>query len=99
MTPGMRILSSGNLGALPLLPLVLVARIGGLERIGAGADLEDDVDDVLELHVVDARAHVDAVAGVEANAVRRDSGERRVERLDAQLRPLAALGDARGRAA
>ena len=84
----------GNLGALPLLPLVLVARVRCLERIGARVHLENDVDDVLELHVMDARPHVDAVAGVEANAVRRNALQRRVERLDAHLGPLAALGDA-----
>jgi hypothetical protein len=62
---------------------MLVARIRRLERISAGAHLQYDIDDVLELHVVDARTHIDAVAGVESNSVLRDSGERRVERLDA----------------
>ena len=39
-------------------------------EIGAGADLQHEVDEVLELQVVDARADVDAVAGVPADPVR-----------------------------
>ncbi len=88
----------GQLDARPIFPLVLVARIGSLERVGARAHLEDDVDDVLELHVVDARAHIDAVAGVEADPVFRDALERRIERLDAQLCPFTAGGDVEVRA-
>ena len=47
--------------------LVIVPRIRRFEGIRAGVDLQEDVDDVLQLHVVDTRADVDAVAGVEAN--------------------------------
>ena len=61
-----------QLNVLPNLPFVFMPRIGGFERIGAGADLQDNVDDILELHVMDTRAHIDAVAGVEADFFRRD---------------------------
>jgi hypothetical protein len=70
---------------------MLVARIGGLEGIGAGTDLQDDVDDVLELHVVDARPHIDAVAGVVADLLRRNVAQRMIKRLDPDLGPLATL--------
>src|SRR5262245_37928208 len=57
---------------LPDVVLVLVTRVGRLERVGASVDLEHDVDDVLKGHVVDTGANVDAVAGVEAHTIRRD---------------------------
>src|SRR6266571_1837788 len=72
---------------LPDVVLVLVTRVGGLERVGASVDLEHDVDDVLERHVVYTRANVDAVAGVEAHAVRRNIATR----LSAQRRHSAML--------
>ena len=86
-----------ELDALPHAPLVLVARIGGLERVGAGADLQHDVHDVLQLHVVDARPHVDPVAGVEPDPLARQATERVVQRLHAHLGPPAALGHGRAR--
>ena len=46
---------------------VLVARIGGLEAVGAGVDLQHIFDDVGQRRLVEARAFVDAVAGVEAH--------------------------------
>jgi hypothetical protein len=66
----------GPLDVFPEAPLVLVTRVGGFERVGAGSDSQHDVDHVLELHVVDARAHVDAVAGVKADPVPRDVAQR-----------------------
>ena len=57
---------------LPDPPFVLVARIGHLEGIAAGPDGHDDVGEVLHLHVVDARTHVDAVAGMVPHALRRE---------------------------
>ena len=41
-------LARRQLHLLPDAPFVLVADIGGLDRIGAGAHLQDQVDDVLE---------------------------------------------------
>src|SRR5881409_3809208 len=58
ITPGMRIVRSD---VLEHVVLVLVTRIGRLEGVRPGVDLEHDVDDVLQFHVVDARADVDAV--------------------------------------
>src|ERR1700728_1117731 len=84
-----------QLDVLPDLPFVLMARIGRLEGIGAGADLQNDIDDVFELHVVDARAHIDAVAGVKTDLLRRNVAQRVIERCDADFRPFAAVGDAR----
>jgi hypothetical protein len=43
---------------------------------------------VLELQIVDARAHIDSVTGVVAHFLRRDVAQRVVERLDAELRPF-----------
>ena len=61
---------------------MLVARICGLEAVGAGVDLEHIFDDVGERRFVEARAFVDAVAGVEAHLLGRNAGKRRVGRLD-----------------
>ena len=47
-----------------------------------------------ELHVVDARAHIDAVAGVEADFLRWNVAQRVIERLDPHFSPFTAIGDA-----
>jgi hypothetical protein len=70
---------------------VLVPRVAGLERVGAGVDAEHDVDDVLQLQIVHTRTHVDAIAGVVAHPLGRDAGERVVQELDRGTRPIAAL--------
>ena len=80
----MRTLSSGSLTSSPHLPFVLVTRIGGLDQIGAGADLQHQVDEVLQLEIVHARRHVDAVAGVEADPILGNAAQRVIDRLDAQ---------------
>ena len=51
------------------------------------------IDHVLRLHVVNARADIDAVAGVVADAVRRQAAECVVESFDAAGGPFAACGD------
>ena len=84
----------GELHGLPHPPLVLVPRVRGLERVGAGADLQHDVDEVLELEVVDPRADVDAVASMPADALAREPPQRVVERLHPHLRPSTDLIDA-----
>jgi hypothetical protein len=38
---------------------MLVPRIAGFERIGAGLHAEHDVDNVLQSDIVNARAHID----------------------------------------
>src|ERR1700686_4101270 len=67
--PGDDRLALGQPHLGPDLPLVLVARVGGLEGIGAGVDPQHDVNEVPQLHVVHARPDIDAVAGVVADAV------------------------------
>src|SRR5215475_1710454 len=73
---------------------VFVPRIRRFERIGAGVDLQHDVDDVLQGHFVDARPDVDAVARMEANLLRWDAADRVIDGFDALCRPLSALLDA-----
>ena len=70
---------------------MLVTRIGGFEGIGASIDAKHDVDDVFEFEIVDPRPNIDAVTGVVANALGRDPFERVIEKLDATVRPFAAL--------
>src|SRR5262249_50609599 len=84
----------GQLHVSPQRPLVLVARVRGLERVGPSAHLEDNVDEVFELHVVHARADVDPVAGMPAHALAGNATQRMVERRDPLLGPLADLLDA-----
>ena len=72
---------------------MLVARVGGLERIGAGIDAQHDVRDVLEFELVHARADIDAIAGVIAHALGRNAAQCMVQQLDRGIRPAAALGD------
>ena len=55
---------------LPHFPFVLVPRIGSLEGKRAGADLHQNVDDVLGLEVMHPRAEIDAIAGVIADLSR-----------------------------
>src|SRR6476619_6528388 len=54
---------------LPDRPLVLVTRVCRLDNECTGTDLQHQVKEMLQLKVVHARSDVDAVAGVEANAV------------------------------
>ena len=70
---------------------VLVARIGRLEAVGAGLDLEHVADDVGQRRLVDARALVDAVAGVEPHLLGRNALERHVDRRDVKLGARGAL--------
>ena len=48
---------------------MFVARIGRFEGIATRFNLQDDIDIVLELHIVNARSHVNAIAGVITDAV------------------------------
>ena len=50
---------------------MLVPRIGGLEGIKIRANFKNNVDKMLELDVVHPWPHIDAVAGVVADAVSR----------------------------
>jgi hypothetical protein len=70
---------------------VVVARVGRLEGIGTRLDGEHQVHDLIELQVGEARAEVDAVAGVEADALLGKAALRMVEEFDALLHPAAVL--------
>ena len=61
---------------------VLVPGIGRLERIGAGIDLEDEADHIRQRRLVDARALVDAVAGVEAHLFGWNAAQPFIDRPD-----------------
>src|SRR5207245_7510368 len=53
----------------------------------------DLIDNVLQFHVVHSRAHIDAVAGMISDLLRRDAAQRMVKQLDTGARPSAALGE------
>ena len=59
----------------------------------ASADLQHQIDKMLELEIVHARRDVDTVAGVEADMVFRDAAQCVIERLDAKRDELAAVVD------
>ena len=62
-----------QLDVLPQLPFVLVAHVGGLERIALRLDLQHQVDDVLERQIVGVRPVPGAPAQVIAHAVLRNA--------------------------
>src|SRR5579862_4139514 len=76
---------------------MFVARISGLEGIRAGPYAQDDVEKMPQLHVVDTRAKVDAVAGVIADLLLRNSSERMIKRVHSPAGPLPAILHARVR--
>ena len=71
---------------------MFMARIGSLELIGADVHLQHEIDDVLHRHVEGVRSVPAAPADVIARTLRRDAFERVIERVDAQLGPVAVLG-------
>ena len=81
----------GQLGVLPHRPLVLVAHVAGLERIGAGVDRQHHVDDVAHGDVGRVRAVPAAPAEMEADAILRQAAQRMVQRLDLGHGELAIL--------
>jgi len=74
---------------LPHMPLVLMAGIGGLDRIAFGVYREDVVENVPKRNVVFVRTVVATSAHMEAYSLGRDSSQRLIERLDAERRKLA----------
>ena len=81
----------GELGLLPDLVLVLVARVGDLERVGAGVHLQHERGDLGHRHIGEARTVVEAVARVVADLVGRDAAQRVVERIDVLVAALLAV--------
>ena len=80
-----------ELDVLPQVILVLVPGVGRLDQVGAGVDLEHDVGDVRERHVVGVRAVPAAPAQVVPDAVGGQAVQGVVEHLDAVSR-VAAVG-------
>jgi len=64
---------------------MLVARIGGFKAVGSGVDLEHIADDLGQARLIEARALVDAVTGVEAYALGRNAFERDIGCLNIDL--------------
>src|SRR5579862_3325993 len=81
----------GQLDLLEDAPFVLVARVGGLDRIAAGVDAEDQVDDVAQRNVVMVRPVKAAPADMQPHLVARDAAQRMVERVDPQRRIFAIV--------
>ena len=87
-------LARGQLHALEQPPLVRVSRIGGLEGNAGRPRGEDDVDDVGEGDVVVVRPLVVTPAHVQTRPLRRDVGERVVQRVHVQAGHPAELVEA-----
>ena len=81
----------GQFRAFPDTPLVLVPRVRPFNHIGAGIDLEDQVDNILERHVGDVRAGPTAPAHVVAHPVGGDAAQRVVEHLHMHAHPFAEI--------
>ena len=88
-TPGMRILPCGKFDLFPDPPLVLVARVGGLDQVGANADLQQQADDIFQRQIRRVRPMPAAPADMVAHALLRNIRQRMVERLDARCGELA----------
>ena len=79
--------------SFPDMILMLVARVGGFESVGAGVYFQDQIDDFFQRRVVDARSFVDAIAGVKANLLGWDAAQGVIDRLNGALGDLAPLGE------
>jgi len=87
----MRILPSGELEVFPEVMLVFVAGVRVFEGVSSGFDLEKDIGYVLEWHVMDAGADIDAVAGVKTDPIFRYTAYGVVNDLHPALSPLSTL--------
>ena len=87
-------LAGGQLDVAPHLPLVLVARIGALDHIGADANRQDEIDDVLERHVGGVRSGPAAPADVIADALGRQPRDGVVEHLHVHRDPFPVVVEA-----
>ena len=83
--------SLGQADVLPQRPLVLVARVGLLDQVVAGGDLEYEIDDVGERRVEGVGTVPAAPADVVAHPFAGQPAKRVVERLDPQLGPAAVV--------
>src|SRR3984885_3934694 len=82
---GQDFLAGGQLNVLPDLPLVLVAGVGGLERVIVAVHREHKIDQVLHWDVGGMRAVPASPTKVEADFVRRQSLDRMIEGVDLHL--------------
>ena len=80
-----------ELRRLPDAPLVLVARVGRLDRVRAGLHLQDQVDQLLQRRVGDVRHVPASEADVVAHPVLRDPLQRVVESVDPKLAPSSVV--------
>ena len=72
----------GQFDILPDTPLMLVARVGRFDQVGAGMDLQQQVDDLQERQVGGVRSMPAAPADMITYPLGRNAFERVVERLD-----------------
>ena len=90
MTPGISILPSGA-STSPRRATRARGAVGRLDRVGAGVHLEHQIDDALERRVGDVRHVPAAETDVVAHALLGNALQRVIQRVDAQLRPLAIV--------
>ena len=67
---------------VPGFPFVLVARIRAFDQQGLWLHFDGDGEDFLAVHIVNMGALVIAPADMKPDAVRRNVGERVIERFD-----------------
>src|SRR5262249_784435 len=78
----------------PDAPFMLVAHVRSLDGIRLRLDLEDNVGDIAQRHIVDMRSMAAAPAEVQAHVFLVQTREGVVDRLDQHLDVLAVLGPA-----
>ena len=90
-------LALGQFHIAPDFPFVLVARVGGLERVSARRNLQHQVDHVLERQVVRVRAVPTAPADVIAHPVFGKPFQRLIQSVHPHLGEFAVIRDGRVR--
>src|SRR5215467_4117948 len=83
----------GQRRVLPDLPLPVVARIGGFDRVAAGVDVQHDIDELRQGQVVGVGTLATAPAHVDDDAVLGNAAQGVVQCIDAHLRVLAKFLD------
>ena len=79
---------------LPDPPFVFVARIGGLDEIGAGADFQNEIDDLPQGNVGRVRTGPASPADVIAHAIFGNSLQRMVQHFDVAGQPAVVVVEA-----
>jgi len=91
--PGNNDLALRQLDLLEQGPFMRVARVRSLELDRRWPRCKRDIDDLGEWHVAMVRPLVIAPAQMHPHALRRDRGERMIQRLDMEPRPFAEFLD------